>query len=346
MATAFDKVTEMLPNRESIRGSTGGVIDKYKLKQQGDVGFQSNMGGLEGLLSNINLDPSSLQALKAKGMATGPSAWASLQKQQQGLEEANAMDAAGRQSNTALATGMSALASHGGATRASRERLATKTSRDLLMNRQAAGRQGISDRLGIDIADEGQKTDILKMLPGAEVQALQPALQKAGLWSTMANTDSARQLQTDLANRDYTTNVNQFNLTNLMKDMQGKNDYNMEAYKQKIAAYGSDRTADAQANSGGISWICTEVDFQSELSSEQWASLKKLKRYAIQHATDRAAFYLNGAGGLLRDMKQTGFDFASLRPFVLEIVRLVDAGEMDAAVEAYWTKVMELSVGQ
>jgi hypothetical protein len=317
MATALEQVMNTVPSRIGITDKSGNLQSQYQLPD-----YASNLGDLNSMLNGIQMDPSGMAAFRSRALDPGQSAWAKLAQQQLDNSNAQNMDDMSRQSSGALNQAMSSLATHGGASRASRERLATKGARDLLMGKQDASRQAINSQLSLNMADQQQKDDFLKALPGAEVQALQPALQKAGLWSSMATADSQGKMAS-----------NEFNVNNLLKNVGSQNDYNMDLYKEKMKAYGVDRTADAQEHSG--SWICTEVDKLDPLSAEDWEALRKLKVYGLEKVPERATWYLKGADGLLSEMKAEGFDFNQLRPFVLEIVALVKEGKMDEAVKLY-----------
>lgn len=328
-------LSRTMPGFESLRDGSGRLQSQFTLEAAPDVGFTSNLSSLEKLLSGINLNTQGLEALRGRALATGQSPWASMMLEKQGLEEAGARDRAAMSGNVGIAQAMSSLATRGGASRGARERIATKGAQSTMQARNAVARQGQLDRLGIMATDENQKLDLLKMLPGAEVQALQPGLQKASMWTNLADSEAGRRQQLDLSNRDYKTNVAKTNLQTLISDRDKKMDYEMAKFKELMAGYGAERTAQAQEESGGISWLCTEVHRCEPLTVDDWKALRKLRRHAWKTRREETKDYLDGADGLLAAMKDCKFDFSGFRPFVLGLVQLVKSGKLDAAVEAY-----------
>lgn len=217
----YATMQKLMPEYGSIRNADGTLQDPFKL------GFTSNMPELQQQLAGINLDTRGLDALRTEGLrpAGTPSAWAQMMLSKQ-------MGDAAAQNQAGVSSAMSALASRGGVSRGARERIASKGARDLMMSRQKAG-------MDVGLADEGNRLDILKMLPGAEVAALQPALAKTNIWASMANTEAARQ-----------QDASKFNIANAAADLKGKNDYALAKYQETMKAYGADRTAQAQENAG------------------------------------------------------------------------------------------------
>lgn len=234
----YKTMQQQMPGYEGLRNADGTLKDAYSLKGGPNVGFTSNLDSLNQKLGGINLNTDALQALRGEGLRSAgtPSAWGSMALNK-------AMSDAGAQGNSALAGGMSALASRGGINKGARERMAMKTGRDTMMAKQKVG-------MDVGMQDETNRLGILSALPGQEVQALQPELQKASMWSSMADTEAGRKQNLDLANRDYSTNVNKTNLQSLMGDVKGKQDFDLAKYQETMKAYGADRTATAQENAG------------------------------------------------------------------------------------------------
>jgi hypothetical protein len=234
----YKTMQQQMPGYEGFRNADGSLKDAYTLKGGPDVGFTSNLDSLNTRLGGINLNTQALQALRGEGLRSAgtPSAWGQ-------MALSKAMSDAGAQGNAALASGMSALASRGGVSRGARERMASRGTRDTMMAKQKAG-------MDIGMQDEANRLGILSALPGQEVQSLQPELQKASMWSSMADTEAARKQGLDLANRDYSTSVNKANLASLMGDVQGKQAFDMSKYQETMKAWGADRTASAQENAG------------------------------------------------------------------------------------------------
>lgn len=247
-------------------------LEKMAIEAGGDVGMTSNLADLDSRLSGINLNKEGLEAIRQQALSTGPSAWALKANERQGLEEANARDANVKLNATAGNEAMSNLMMQGGWGGGAAERMARDTSRATTSGAQNVMRQGALDRAGIGMTDESNRLDLLKQLPGMEIAALQPELQKTSMWGNMADSEQGRRVNLDLSNRDYKTGVDQFNLSTDMDRQKYNNDANMRsqefnignslaekrakeaadlaAYQEQMKAWGANRTAVAQENSG------------------------------------------------------------------------------------------------
>lgn len=223
-----------MPGYSGWTGADGNLLDGYALEKAGALTPE-----LQAMLAGINPDMRGIEALRNRALGTGPSTWAQLMLEKEGVERGERLDKTVNNANAARATAMRSLATQGGARGAARERLAGKASLAEMFGRQDVERQGQVDRTNIGIQDETQKLDLLKGLPAAEVAMLQPALQKAGLWANMATND-----------RDYASKVDSFNIQNKIGDVKGKQDYNMGKYSEQMKAWAANRTAEAQENSG------------------------------------------------------------------------------------------------
>lgn len=179
-------------------------------------------------LSGINLDMRGMERFREEALRSGPSAWSRLAMGRQNMEEANARDSATRQISGKRAEAFSNLAQRGGLDSGARERVARGAMKDSLDMQQDISRQGSLNRLQIESNDEQNRVQQLGMLPGMEVQALQPALEKAKLMG------QARQLD----------------ITNQMNDKKYSNDFDMQAYQEQMKRWGAERTAQATENSG------------------------------------------------------------------------------------------------
>lgn len=238
------------PAFTSLADGSGNLLDKYKLQAKPDIGFQSSLDQLSQKLGGINLNTQGLEEIRKRALATGPSDWANLQTQIQGINENQQMDNAATSNNSGTAKAYSDLATHGGLSSAARERVATKGARDLATGKMGVARQGSLDRLGIASTDETNKLDLLKSLPASEVSALQPELQKTSMWSNMSDTENARQQALGLANRDYSTGVDKANLSTLTGDVTAKNAAAQAKYEEQMKGWAADRQATATQNSG------------------------------------------------------------------------------------------------
>lgn len=239
------------PDITNLLDPNGNLKSNYALAAQGDVGFTSNINDLQNRLNGIQLNKQGLEAIRKRALTEGPSDWEKLALQKQKLEEGTALDNAAAQSRSGLSSSYSDMARRGGLSTGARERLARAGSRDLLQQRQQTARTGMGQRLDISTAGENQRLDLLKQLPGMEVQALQPEIQKTSMWQNMAQDEAARKQNLDLANRQYSTDVNKFNLANVMGEVGRQDAAKLAQYQEKMKAYIGDKQAEATKNSGG-----------------------------------------------------------------------------------------------
>jgi len=190
----------------------------------GDVAKQLN-----NRLNKIGpLDRTALNKFQDFATSDGPSTWADLQQQMNQEKTMGAYDNAARSSNAGAAQARSAMAGHGGLRSGAMERIARGSASDLLASKQNIGRDDRIASLGISSQDESNKLNALAQLPGMQVQAMQPALQKADMWSRMR-----------VADRDFRG-----------KAMQGQNEFNQFIYGEKMKGSAAARAATAEENSG------------------------------------------------------------------------------------------------
>lgn len=178
---------------------------------------------------DINLNTQGLEAIRKRALTEGPSTWAALQNQRQALEEAQARTDAGAQAASAGAQARSQLASRGGLTGGSAERLAASNAKNLMRSRQQVGAQGALDRSNTALQDEQMRMDLLKTLPGMEVQSLQPQFQ----------------------NRQMGMQAQQFNIEQALKDKYAEDQYNMAKYQEDMKSYAAAQQANAIGGAGG-----------------------------------------------------------------------------------------------
>lgn len=148
-------------------------------------GFQSMLGvdAATGKYNRMSLAPE-LQAkevvgqagrdqLAARATATGPSEWAKLQTQNQGIEEANALGNIGKQGASSLAQAQGNLARNGGMRSGVGAIMAQRGMQDQMMQKQQARRGGQQDRLNIAMQDDQTKSGLLQNLVGGDLQSQQ-----------------------------------------------------------------------------------------------------------------------------------------------------------------------------
>jgi hypothetical protein len=175
---------------------------------------------------DIQVDMRAQNAIRDRSQG---SAWLDMMKGKQGLEEQNALQSASQGANTAAAQQANSLAQRGGLSSGSRERMAKSAARDALMAQQNARRQGMVDRTNLDIQNDQTQLGLTKDLVGYDQQNAQLAGQ----------------------NRDYSTNVNDKNISRTFDEQAQQRQFDMEQYKSKMQAWGAEKTADAQRAAAG-----------------------------------------------------------------------------------------------
>lgn len=175
------------------------------------------------------LDPTQWEGYskyKQEALRTGPSAWATLALQKQSAEEAQARDAAAKQSLAGLSQGYSQLASRGGLSGGARAQLALQGNRNMLLAGQDVGRTAMLNRLGISKDDESNRVAQLGQLTNYE---------------------------TDIGKYNKTLEGKQkeFNLNNVLREVEGQRSFDMDLYKERMRDIAASRQAEATRNSGG-----------------------------------------------------------------------------------------------
>ena len=158
----------------------------------------------------------------------GPSAWATLADQQQNQLASNARDRGASEANAQTAQAIDTLGSSGGVSSGARERAAEGGAKNYMNMSQDASRQNSLNQMQIGVNDQQNKMQEMGMLPGMEMQALQPKFQKANMWEQARQTD----------------------VGNAMNANQSANSWNQNMYNQQMQAWGANQQANATAKSG------------------------------------------------------------------------------------------------
>jgi hypothetical protein len=193
---------------DSRLGSDGTIGNQYKM-QIGDQPY---------------LNTEALDQLRSYGTSQGMSPWGQQQMQIQNMNQAQQMNQANQMQNTANSKAFNDLAMRGGSSAAGRERIATNNARQGVMGLQNINRQGDMDRLNIGAQDQQQKMDVLKSLPGMELQSLNPQFQYM-----------------DMQNK-----ANEFNNRASLDEINKQRQFALDQYKSAMSAWGSNKAADAQ----------------------------------------------------------------------------------------------------
>lgn len=174
-------------------------------------GMRDAQGNLK---SQFTYDPTKSEAfnkIRAEAMASPmESAWTKMQLDKQAFEQAGARDQAAQNQASALAQAQSQLMRQGGLSSGARTRMAMQGARDIARAQQEVARQGIQSRLGIGENAINRQTQALGNLSAAELEG------------------QGR------------------NLATLQGDVTQKGQFDINRYKDQMAAYGAERGANAQ----------------------------------------------------------------------------------------------------
>lgn len=162
-----------------------------------------------------------IAAIRQRATGTGPSAWAQMATQKQGLEEQQARNQSVAQGASSQAQARSQLAMRGGLSGGARQRLAMQGARDQAARGQQVGAQGQAARANIGLQDEQQRTSLLTQLPGMEAQ-------KNSAWQQMASGEQNLAAQ----------------------GLQAQNAANMQKYQSQLQAQGAEKQAQATERAG------------------------------------------------------------------------------------------------
>lgn len=207
-----------------IRNDYMSITDKT-----GALGKQFSLADKIG--PDVKLNTQGMDEIRNRAMSTGPSAWANLAAEKQGLEQANAMDQANRGQAGAQTAAFNSLRSRGGMSAGQRERLAMQGAKGAASAQQGVLNQGVLNRQNIMLQDQQSKDQMLMQLPGMDMNA--------------ANFAQGQ--------RAFGANAQQFDIGNKLKDVGGLNAYNADGYGKAMQEWGAAKTAEAQraASSGG-----------------------------------------------------------------------------------------------
>jgi hypothetical protein len=243
---------ELLKDRPQISSSlNGGFLDKrYQLSAtpylQGlDSKMSSLSSGLNNRLGNINLDKRGLEAFRGEALRKGPSAWYNMMLDKQKLEEQGARDTAAKQALSQGAQARSQLAMRGGLMGGSAERMAKSSARDLMMANQDVSRQGMLTRAQLGVSDEEKRITALGQLPGMEVAALQPELQKTQMWADMGKSNLGAWQQ----GQQVGLEANKWNLQQTLDEKRRKDQYELDKWKEMVQAQAAEKQAQATERS-------------------------------------------------------------------------------------------------
>jgi hypothetical protein len=199
-----------------------------------------------------------------------------LQLQKQGIEETSARDQAANQALSGASNARSQLAMRGGMSSGARERIAQGSSRDMNAARQAIGRSGQMDRLGLGIADDQTKQGLLAQTAGLDLtkgaqnqemgkfnigtaldankfnsaQGLDAGKFNSAQAYDAGKTNVANQFAGQQFNSAQQYDANKYNAGASYGALSDENKFNAYNAGEQMKAYGSSKSADAVQNGG------------------------------------------------------------------------------------------------
>jgi hypothetical protein len=190
-----------------IDPATGMISDQYQLAQA----TQSALG-----------DDAGYNKFEQEALRDGPSAYANLMIEQQGLERKDQLDDINSQYNMGMQTALDGMASQGGLYGGAKERLGANSIRDMLATRQGARSDYQKQRLGILGQDEQNRVGQLQSLSGMEMDRNRLGLQGK-----------------------------EFDIRNSMTERDNVRRDSQDAWKTEMETWASNKQADAQSGAAG-----------------------------------------------------------------------------------------------
>lgn len=290
--------------------------------QPGYTNDMSPMSMVDARLSGINLNTKGLEQYRREALRQTPSKWANLSEQKQFVEEMDARERAKREAASARAGAEANLAMRGGLSSGARERVQAEGMKNMLGMSQDVGRQGTINRMGIGIQDESNRIQQLGALPGMEVQALQPLLQKESMWQQAKDRDTQR----------------------IIDENNRRQQYNLSQQQEYNRAVANQQQANATRQSGGgSSYLCRELMFQGLMSKKESVILTKVCIYGTINYSHGAAWYLKEAPRIVELLYNHKTNWKDLhKEFVTDVIECYRKVGIDAATRMYIERIGEL----
>jgi hypothetical protein len=227
----------------------------------GGDNFKSILGDAEKRFGGVTVNDTALNTLRNRATSTGPSDWLKLQHQKQALAESGQLDSTAKASQGAMQNAWSQMAARGGVSGGQSARLAKDAMKNQLLASQGVRRGGAMDRLGLEIADEGNRTEMLKALPQAELARSGFDLDKAKTLTGLQSDEQARMLdankfdvstamQRDIFNTTALNDQSKTNLQSHMNEVDSQRKFDLDKWKTNMQEWGSEKTANMQARAG------------------------------------------------------------------------------------------------
>ena len=283
-------------------------------------------------LDAIQMDNRGLDKFREFALGEGDSQFAKLMLEKQKLNQQTAMEDASKNAATQAAQARSRAAMRGGLDAGASERLGKSAMLSGYNQQQQLQRQGLADQLSIRAQDAQARQQALSQLPGMEVQALAPELQKTNMWYNAASGDNANRM-----------NAGQFNIGNAMNERNNSRNFGMQQYIQDMGAWAAGKQADAQiASAQGSCWLISALSRFVKLPADQPELLTQFKRHMLLKDLEGTKFYIRRCGKLIEKMDAAGFDWAGFKWFNDALVAMLRAGETHAAYSLFRSTLCDL----
>ena len=227
---------------------------KFTIQGPSDVQFgQVKAGQLD--TKGLASDTQALDAMRDRALATGDSPWLKMQVEKQQLGELDSRDRAASQALGSNAVARSQLAMKGGLGGGASERMAKAGARDLNALQQGIGRQGQLDRMGLNIADDQTKTQLLGQTAGLDLahgaQGQDMAKFNIGTKLGADQFNSTGNFNASTFNAGMDQDTAKYNQSNELGALAGLNEFNMAKYTEDMKGYAAGKQGDAMAGGGG-----------------------------------------------------------------------------------------------
>jgi hypothetical protein len=127
-----------------------------------------------------------------------------------------------------------------------------------------------------------------------------------------------------------------------MKDVEN---FNLEKYKQQMAAEAAKKQAEATraaGGSGGSCWVISELSKHVKIPRDQGRLLTKMKIHFSINNLKLSVFYIRKCGTLIEKMNAANFDWVGFKWFNDSLIALLRAGEYEAASALFKSTVLGL----
>jgi hypothetical protein len=237
------------PEYKSATDSKGNLQKPYsisdKLQKIGDV--NSIVPELDKRLAGVNQDTSGIDALKAEGLRTGPSAWLNNEMARNQAEEQYQLGDIGSAGAKAAADARAQLASRGGLSSGASERMASSSGKDIMAQQQNLRRNAALGRMSLSSQDELNRMQAISQLTPAQQAAAQFQLTKAGIPMQQLAAEQGMNRSGQVGNVNTANAGHEFDIGNALKSLGGQNDFNSTSYGQDMSAWGAGQAADAMS---------------------------------------------------------------------------------------------------